>query len=356
MISRYEKAYFESTGQKKRLYPGDPVRIFLYSQALREFQLRVLIDDAAKQNLLKYARKDKLQHLGSFSRTYLFDPKPATTKQKFFLSKARPTNEVISAGTRVSPGSEIYFATNDDVVVPAGAQEITTDVTCLDEGTIGNGFTPGQINVLVDPIPWVAKVENIEESQGGADEESTENYRERIHLAPEGFSVAGPEGAYEYFARKYSSLVGDIKITSPDDGVIDIKVLLKDGEIPRKSFIDGITEYLSAKERRPLTDKVQVSAPIQTKFNVDVTYYISSEKVAQESKIKANIEQAVTAYETWQRSKIGRDINPSELITKIRLAGAKRVTITSPAYTTIESDSVAVVDVKTVNYGGLEDE
>ena len=249
MISGYEKAYFESTGIKKKLYPGDPIRIFLYSQALREFQLRVMIDDAAKQNLLKYARKENLQNLGAFTRTYIFEPQPATEKVKFILSQARPTSEIIPAGTRVSPGNDLYFATNTEVTVPAGTQEIVVDVTCLQNGTIGNGFTPGQINILVDPLPWIARVENIDTSQGGTDEEDDDSYRERIHLAPEGFSVAGPSGAYEYFARKYSPLVNDVKIITPSDGVVDIRVLLTDGEIPDASFIEKISEYLSAKER-----------------------------------------------------------------------------------------------------------
>ncbi|WP_121614800.1 baseplate assembly protein [Virgibacillus halodenitrificans] len=356
MVSGYEQAYFESTGERKKLYPGDPIRIFLYSQALRELQLRVMIDDAAKQNLLKYARKDNLKHLGAFSRTKLLEPQASTTKQKFILSQARPTDEVILAGTRVSPGDDIYFSTLEDITVPAGQQSITAEVKCQIKGAIGNGFLPGQINILVDPIPWVASVENAETSQGGADEESTEDYRERIHLAPEGFSVAGPEGAYEYFARQYSPLVEDIKITSPSDGVVDIKVLLKNGELPNAGFISDISAYLSAKERRPLTDKVQVTAPVQVKYNLDVTYYISKEKIAQESNIKANIENAILDYEVWQRSKIGRDINPSELVSKIQLAGAKRVTVTAPIYTPVSDDSVAIVDIKTVTYGGLEDE
>lgn len=356
MISGYEQAYYESTGVKKKLYPGDPIRIFLYSQALREFQLRIMIDDAAKQNLLKYARKENLQNLGAYSRTYIFKPQPAIAKVKFVLSQARPVSEIIPAGTRVSPGNDVYFATNENIIVPAGTQEIIAGVTCLQKGITGNNFTPGQINILVDPLPWISRIENIETSQGGTDEEDEDSYRERIHLAPEGFSVAGPEGAYEYFARKYSPLVNNVKITTPSDGVVDIRVLLIGGQLPDEAFIEGIRQYLSAKERRPLTDKVQVSVPDIVNYDIELIYYISSENIAQETLIKDKIEKAISDYEVWQGSKIGRDINPSELVTKIRLAGAKRVEVVSPIYTAINSTAVAVANVKTITYGGLEDE
>lgn len=356
MITGYENAYFESTGERKKLYPGDPIRIFLYSQALRELQLRVMIDDAAKQNLLKYARKDSLKNLGAFSRTYMFEAKAAKTKMKFILSQARPTDGVIPAGTRVSPGNKIYFATNKDNIVPAGNKEVIVDVTCLEKGEIGNGFTPGQIDTLVDPLPWILKVENIKTSAGGSDEEDEDKYRERIHLAPEGFSVAGPGGAYEYFARQYSSLTKDVKIDSPSAGVVDIRILLQNGELPDSTFIKGINEYLSSKERRPLTDYVQVSAPDIVSYNIELTYYIFSEDISQESLIKTKVENAIAEYEVWQKSKIGRDINPSELITKIRLAGAKRVSVVSPTYNTVGDNEIAIVNSKSITYGGLEDE
>ena len=356
MISGYEDAYYKSTGVRKKLYPGDPIRIFLYSQALRELQLRAIIDDAAKQNLLKYARKQKLENLGAFSRTNRLESKPAIVQVDFILSQARPSSEIIPAGTRVSPGNDLYFSTDKDVLVSAGVQHVIADVTCLQSGTIGNDFTPGQINILVDPLPWIARVENVNTSQGGADEEDDDSYRERIHLAPEGFSVAGPSGAYEYFARKYSQLVDDVKVKTPSDGVVDIRILLNDGILPDSSFIEGIGKYLSAKERRPLTDNVQVSSPDIVNYDLDLEYYIDSEDIAQEVLIKSRVEAAIDEYEQWQRSKIGRDINPSELITKIRLAGAKRAVINSPVYTSIGTTSVAVAEEKNVTYGGLEDE
>ena len=65
---------------------------------------------------------------------------------------------------------------------------------------------------------------------------------------------------------------------------------------------------------------------------------------------------AVADYILWQKSKIGRDINPDELIQRIKAAGAKRVVIASPGYTVINNESVAVCQSQTITYGGLEDD
>lgn len=354
MISEYEAAYLEQTGEVKKLYPGDPIRIFLYSQALRELQLRVMLNDSAKQNLLKYARGVVLQNLGAFFRTNQLGAEAAKVLMRFILSSARPTDETIPAGTRVSPGKDIYFASKENVVIPAGATFVDVLTECTQPGIVGNGFTPGQINVLVDPLPYNATVENIETSSGGVEEESEENYRNRIHLAPEGFSVAGPDGAYEYFARQYSSLVSDVKITSPSDGVVDMRILLESGELPDSIFLDGIFSFLSAKERRPLTDKLQVSAPETAIYDLEVIYYLRSSDIAIESTLKYKVEAAIDEYVTWQRSKIGRDINPSELIARIIAAGAKRAEVISPTYTVINENQVAIVGTKSVTYGGVE--
>lgn len=356
MVAQYEQIYFEQTGQRKKLYPGDPLRIFLYAQALRELQLRYLIDNSAKLNLLKYSREDFLENLAAFHDVERLPATKAKVKVRFTLSAPQATVQTIPAGTRVSPGGDIYFAVLEDTEVPPGMTEIDVMTECLQEGEIGNGFTPGQINILVDPIPWVESVENIEESQGGANVESDESLRERIRLAPESFSVAGPEGAYEFFAKQYSVLVEDVAVLSPAPGEVNVRVLLQKGQIPEPSFLEGLRDYLSASHRRPLTDYVTVDAPDSVPYNIDLTYYIRTADGAQASDIQAQVEQAVQEFIVWQKSKIGRDINPSELVARIIQAGAKRVEINEPIYTQLSSTEVATAIDVNVTYGGLEDE
>ena len=69
----------------------------------------------------------------------------------------------------------------------------------------------------------------------------------------------------------------------------------------------------------------------------------------------AAIAAAVADFQKWQR-KLGRDINPTELIARLREAGAKRVTLTAPVDTVIEATELPKCSGATVTYGGLEDD
>lgn len=354
MISDFEEAYLQQTGEEITLYPGDKIRIFLYSQALREFQLREIIDFSAKQNLLKYASGDYLDNLGTPFVERL-QAQYAIVTEKFTLSAPQPTIQTIPAGTRVTSGNNIYFATTEDIEIPSGSTDITVAMKCTTSGTSGNNLTPGQINILSDPLPWIASVTNASTSQGGVDLESDDDFRDRIRQAPESFSVAGPEGAYIFFAKEYNSSVSDVKVTSPSAGEVDIRILLQNGVIPDSIFLQGINDFLSDKTRRPLTDHVTVSAPDIVNYDIGLTYYILASDATSEDTIKANVLKAVQDYVVWQKGKIGRDINPSELISQIISAGAKRVNVTTPVYTAISDTQVAVASASiSVTYGGLE--
>ena len=72
-------------------------------------------------------------------------------------------------------------------------------------------------------------------------------------------------------------------------------------------------------------------------------------------KYKDQVETAIADFEKWQRH-LGRDINPTELITRIRQAGAKRVTVTYPVHTVIDDTEIPKVGTETITYGGLEDD
>lgn len=355
MISGYEQAYFKQTGTQKTLYPGDPIRIWLYSQALREFQLRQLIDSSSKQNLLKYATGAYLDNKGAPWVERLKATK-ATVTEKFTLSAPQAAIVTIPSGTRVSPGNNIYFQTTKDIDVPINTTEIIGTFECITAGTTGNGYTPGQINILVDPLPWISNVTNTDTSQGGTNIEDDDNFRERIRLAPESFSVAGPSGAYEFFARQYSTSISDVHVLSPSAGAVDVRVLLENGGIPDSAFLCALQNYLSDNNRRPLTDNLSANAPTVANYDIALTYYIHMDDSAVTATIQANVNKAIQEYIIWQKSKIGRSINPSELILRIMAAGAKRVELTKPTYMAVTDTQVAVANSPVITYGGLEDD
>lgn len=107
---------------------------------------------------------------------------------------------------------------------------------------------------------------------------------------------------------------------------------------------------------RPLTDLVTVSAPQPISYNTSLVYYISRSRAAEVPGIQAAVSAAVAAYQLWQRSKLGRDINPSELISRVMAAGALRVTVTEPVYKTMSATQVALAGTTAMTYGGLADD
>ena len=105
-----------------------------------------------------------------------------------------------------------------------------------------------------------------------------------------------------------------------------------------------------------MTDFVTVSAPGVRTYDLELTYYIGRSDKAQATAIQGRVAEAVAAYNRWQTTEIGRDINPSELVRRIREAGAKRPIVASPEYAPIGDTEVAQVGTVKVSYGGLEDD
>lgn len=356
MINDYQNKYEETTGESITLYPGDSMRILINSFALQLYQCYQYINNAGKQNLLKYSSGAYLDNLGAFRGVTRLSADPAGVTVRFTLSSPQTTVVSIPKGTRVSGGDEVYFATDDYSEILPGIMYKDVSCTCLTKGSVGNAYEVGQINVLVDPITYVASVSNITASSGGSDVEDDASFRERIFIAPSSYSVAGPREAYIYHMKSFSTLISDVKVQMTAPGYVDVRVLLEGGEIPDTSFLTEAEKFLSDSAIRPLTDHVTVQAPDVVNYTLEVTYYILQENSNAVETIKAAVESAINNYMTWQKAKIGRDINPSKLTNLIIAAGAKRVVITAPIYTSTSSTAVAICTNTTISYGGLEDD
>ena len=349
IINEYETV----TG--RTLQRGDPVRLFLLTIANIIVLLLNRLNNTGKQNLLRYSEGSNLDHLGALLGVERIAATPAVTTMRVTLSEAMSYNITIPAGTRFTPDGQVFFALDNALVITAGTTYGDGQATCMETGTVGNGFVAGQIKTLVDPVAYVASVANTTLSEGGAEIEGDESYREAIHIAPESFSNAGPIGAYQFYAKHASALISDVAVSSPTPGVVDVRVLLEGGALPGTEMLQIVSDTLNARNVRPLTDYVTVQAPTAVSYNVNLTYYIDTEDISQETAIQNKVTAAVQEFVTWTKSKIGRDINPSKLIQMIVAAGAKRVTVTAPAFTVLDMTKVAIANTVTVSYGGTED-
>lgn len=355
LVNALVKSYEKFTG--RTLYPADPVQKFILWIADIMIQERILIDESAKQNVPRYAQGVYLDSLAEiFKDAYRLQPQAAATTFRFYLSTALPYQYLIPIGTRVAVDGNIVFETTETLYIDAGKQSGDVPAICQQVGEIGNGFVPGQIMQLVDVFPYYDRVENITVSAGGAERETDSAFYERMRESMESFSTAGPSGAYIYHAKTASPLVADVAALSPTPGVADIRVLLRDGELPTEEVLQEVQAQLSADKVRPLCDFVQVSAPDTVPLNIDATYYIPKPSQNSAAVITADVEKAVQDYIRWQTEKMGRDINPSVFVSYLMKTGIKRVVVRQPEYTVVPESEVAALNQCNVSSGGVEDE
>jgi phage-related baseplate assembly protein len=351
IVTRYE----ELTGNT--LAEADPRRQLIKAVVYGLVLHANAVDYSLKQRLLSYAEDDFLDHLGENELTPRLEPKAATTTVRFELNIPFGETPVIPAGIRVTGnGISVMFETTEDVNVTYDMSYVDIKTVCTEKGTIGNGFLPNQINQLVDrdPVPFVTKVYNIDKSEGGADWEEDDPYAERIRLSPERYSTAGSEEAYIYHAKSANQLIVDVAVREAGSGTVEIYPLLQNGEIPDETVLSQVLEACNDRKVRPLTDQVVVLAPQPVEYDINVTYYIPSEKASMATTLQADIEQAVQDYILWQKQKLGRGIDPSELITRMKQAGAARVDVVSPvSYQSIEKNQVAKERNVSIVYGGV---
>lgn len=337
------------------LYPGDPVRLFLESLAALIGQQRVVVNYAAKQNLLYYADGDFLDHIGILTDTERLEAEPALTTLEFSLSGPLGYAVAIPQGTRASAGSELIFETTEPGEIAAGETSASVAAACRTADAAGNGLLPGQINRLVDPIAGISFVVNTTETNGGSDREADGDYRDRIRLSPEKYSSAGPALSYKFWALSAQETIVDVSVLSPIPGQVDLYVLTAGGTPASSDILDLVEAAVNQDKVRPLCDTVTVNAPAQVSYDVTATYYIRTADQLQAASIQSAVQTAVNNYLDWQKAAIGRDINPSELISRIVGAGAKRVEGASPGYTALDPAQVATEGSVSVTYGGLED-
>jgi len=357
MIALFELMYKEMTGKTKKVYPASPERLFIAWAASIVIQQRIIINETAKKNVPRYANGKYLDSLGElFKDTFRLPEARATAIFRFHISEPQPQSVIVPQGTRINFDGEIVFSTTEELEIHAGDTYGDVLGECQTAGIVGNNIATGQIKEIMDTYDFYWKVENITRTAGGADKESDQSYYERLRESMEGFSTAGPVGGYIYHVKSVSTAIADVTATSPEPGLVDIRVLLNGGEMPTEATMQEIQDALNASTVRPLTDRVIVSKPEEVPFSVDVTIYLPRYSQTSSTIIERDARSAVAAYIKWQTEKMGRDINPSRLHNFLMEAGLKRAEIRKPDFTVVPETSVARLTGETVLNGGTEDE
>lgn len=417
-IETYEATYKEQTGEDFTLMPADKNRILLQTAVYLVMMNLIASDTMYQQGTLKGATGNSLDAIGatrgSVERP---QAQYALVSEKYIFDGPLSEQRIIPKGNRVSIG-EVYFETTEETIVSVGTSEITLTLKCTEAGTIGNNHLPGTIITHTDSLAWVKSVTNTETSQGGTNpndadytrkiyntpegyavagpkdayitkaKEFSDAIQDVCAITPddsieieytynngttditETKAVNVATGAIDITSGNVASYVVDLsgveidlnfttavksmKLKFTRGGIVEVYPLLADSQIPNSAFLTELEEALSAKSERPLTDKVEAKAPSEKTYSINYEYYIDNSNANLVESIKSGVTAATSEYEIWQKNKLGKDINPDELIKLVKEAGAKRLVITSPVYTTLKEYEVAKCTSVSVTYKGLE--
>lgn len=338
MIARFEQI----TG--RTLYPAQVERLLVDFAAYNETLTRIAIQEAAKQTLLVYARGVALDHIALPLGVIRLPAARASTVLRLTRAPGSLPRVVIPADTLAasSDGARL-FSLSANAVLEAGS--LTVDVAALSvvAGVAGNDLPPGAINRWAAPNDQVdglalsaIAVTSLSDSVGGSDPEADDPFRVRIAEAPEKFSVAGPDGAYRFWAISASPAVSDAFVTSPTPGLVRVYLLAHDIDpagvklprLPTSPEIAGVLAVLSDETIRPLTDQVEVLAPTRVTYRIVAT--VERLTGADPAAIEAAAEAAAANYARDRRAGLGRDLVASAVSAALSLPGVYRVTVSEP--------------------------
>lgn len=354
----YAKNYREITGRDPVIGEADPLNLLMKAFAAMEYQTMQYADTKGRMEMLNTSTGEALDALAALVGISRKGPTRATATVRFTLSEIQAGVVAVPAGTRVKTEDGKYFNTLDYAEIQKGETHTDVMVQAQEAGAGSSGILIGSIKILVDPIPYIGSVSNTTESTGGLDTEDDDSLTRRIYLAPSVYSCAGPRDAYEYYAREWRGDVADVRVDSPNPDEVNIYFTIEDENgvrLPNSTELEDMKEYMSAETMRPLCDKVDCVAPDEVEYSISLTYWIAVSDQKSVSEIQNKVNRAVDDFQTWQR-KLGRDINPTELIARLRAAGTKRVKLTAPQDETVEKAKLPKCTGVTVTYGGLEDD
>lgn len=363
IIAWLTASYEEITGIT--VQPASPERNFIQWMAEAIVLERVMTNYAANQNIPSRAVGANLDALAElFYTNERPQAKAATCTVRFTISEPQTFAVLVPKGTRVTDAEKtLVWETLEDVYVSAGAEYVDITVQCQTAGTKGNGYVAGQINSIIDPFAYFLSCKNVNASDGGSDKATDDEFKELLRLSMDGYSCAGARGGYIYWAKQESTEIADVIAASPTPGTVKLYVLMKDGTPATEEMKSRVLAACSADNRRPLTDYVLVEDPENVDYKIKFTYYTQEGNAISAEELEAAVRAKVEEYTAWQCEKLGRDINPSRLISMLMETGIKRVDLIEPAFVSLKDGSgtaapqLARLDgTPEIINGGYEDE
>jgi phage-related baseplate assembly protein len=299
-------------GLGRSLAPAD-LEVLILNTFAYEIQLqRISGNQAYRQNLVDFATGAMLEYLCALIGVTRLAASGAVCTLEFDLVDGHNAVQ-LPAGVRVqSVDGQVIFTTIAAVDIPSGTNTVQVDAVCQTAGQAGNGYDAGKISIILDPQPFVATVENTEGTSGGNDAETDDQLRSRVKLAPASFSVAGPKGAYQYFAKSADPSIVDVSCVTTNPGEVTLYPLCTNGTLAAAALKDAILAICSDEKVRPQNDTVLVADPSVIEYQINVQLVTLNGAI--NSSVLDQVNTALSTYKLNRLNKLGMDVVVSQII------------------------------------------
>jgi phage-related baseplate assembly protein len=206
----------------------------------------------------------------------------------------------------------------------------------------------GVVRLMLDPG---------EEDQGIAPTlESDDDLRQRIVLAAESFSCAGPELAYIFHAKSAHPDVLDASATSPEPGEVLVSLLSRtgDGTAPPATIaaVAAVLSPVAGNRIRPMGDVVTVASAEIIEFAITATVYTFA---GPDRTIVLEAARARLDAFLAESRKLGRNVNDSSIKAALTVAGVQRVVLPGWADIICDPTQAAWCTGIDITHGGYDD-
>lgn len=335
----FKQVFEEVSG--RTLYPAQ-TEMFLIEVA--SYALSILHEaaqTATLQNTAVFADGVHLENRGSNVSTFKLLAQPATTDIRFELTQVRLIDVAVPKGTRVASGTAVIFATDADLIIPAGMTAGVVRATAQTPGAAFNGLGVGAVSDLLDPVAYVGSARNVTTITGGTDDEELERFRLRVVNALFTIAKTGPRNGYREHVMAVDPEIVDVAPIRPEPGYIHIYPLMKTGQ-PSAALKDAVLAYLDPETLRAMGDYVTIHDPVRVGFSFTLTVRSLEAIAGLEDLVR---ETAEAAFHPWTQE-LGAQVAPSVIVAAVKaLSGVSDVDL----------DGLEFTDLPETHYAGLDE-
>ena len=154
--------------------------------------------------------------------------------------------------------------------------------------------------------------------------EADDALRERVQLAYEGLTTAGPRNSYILHARNASALVADAEAESPAPARVTVTVLSLEGNgAASPDLLATVTAALNDEDVRPLGDRVTVQSAQVLPYRIDAVLHMKGSGPEGDAAL-AEAERKLAAWVNPRR-RLGIEVARSAIDAQLHVAGVARV-------------------------------